>query len=312
MTAMGKIYITGSSGVLGYELGCHFATQPDCRVRAVARSPLPLVPKTGFAFAQHVSLFDAEWLLPGDRDATVIHCAGLSNPRADFNSFSTLSRDHILPHVEMLETMLAHGWRGRLIYPSSGGTIYGDVSELPIRETHPTNPKSYYGLQKQCLENILTHMSDRFGFELVILRISNPFGSLVPKTVQGVIPILLQAFLEGTRFRVFGDGSAERDYIHMDDVCAAVAASVRTPLPERRLVLNIGSGEGVAINDLIGMLGGLLDRSLDCEHVSVEHDVRSNVLCTDLARARLDWQPQIPFAEGLKRLVDQVRANTHH
>lgn len=311
MTAMGKIYITGGSGVLGYELGCHFATQPDCRVQAVARSPLPLVPETGFAFEQHASLFDAEWLLPGDRDATVIHCAGLSNPRTNFNSFSTLARDHILPHVEMLETMLARGWRGRLIFPSSGGTVYGDATELPIRETHPTNPKSYYGLQKQCLENILTHMSDRSGFELVILRISNPFGSLVPKTVQGVIPILLQAFLDGTRFQVFGDGTAARDYIHMDDVCAAVEAAVRTALPERRLVLNIGSGEGVAINDLIATLGRLLGRRLDYEHVPVEHDVLSNVLCTDLAQARLNWQPRTPFAEGLKRLVDQVRVNPH-
>lgn len=308
---MRKIYITGSSGVLGYELCCHFATRPDFRVQAVARSPLPLVPKTDFPFEQHVSLFDAEWLRAGDLDATVIHCAGLSNPRTNFNSFSTLARDHILPHVEMLETMLARGWRGRLIFPSSGGAIYGDAVEIPIRETHPNNPKSYYGLQKQCLENILAHMSERSGFELVVLRISNPFGSLVRKPSQGVIPILLQAFLDGTQFQIFGDGTAERDYIHMDDVCAAIEAAVRTALPERRLTLNIGSGSGLAINDLIEMLGQLLSRSLDCEHVPVEHDVGSNVLCTALARERLGWKPQIPFTHGLKQLVDQVNDNTH-
>lgn len=306
---MHKVYVTGSSGMLGYALAGHFAACPETRVQAIARSPLPSETRPGFDFEQNASLYDADWYFPGDSDATLIHCAGLSNPRSAFNSFSTLATGHILPHVEMLESMLERGWRGRLIYPSSGGAVYGEVDELPIREEHPGSPKGFYGLQKLCLEQILNFMADRHGFELVILRVANPYGSLVRKTTQGVIPILIRAYLEGSRFRVFGDGTAERDYIHIDDVCTAFAAAARTALPERRLTLNIGSGQGVAINDLIAMIGGLLGRELDREYIPVEVDVRSNILCNARARERLGWRPQIPFAEGMERLVSRMRAD---
>ncbi|WP_300513175.1 NAD-dependent epimerase/dehydratase family protein [Aliiroseovarius sp.] len=309
---MRAIYITGASGVIGSSLALHFATAGDRRVFAVGRTPCPTLPAGHPGQKGVTDLFDAKWLEPGDPDATIVHCAGLANPRQEFRNFAELSRDHILPHIDMLERMLERGWCGRLIFFSSGGAIYGDTLELPIRETHPTNPKSFYGLHKLCLERAFIHMAQTHGFELVILRVANPYGSHVRKPQQGVIPILLNRIEKDRPFRVIGDGTAERDYIEMSDLCDAVTRTIALNMQHRRaIILNIGSGIGTSLNDLIAIMEEITGKTLIKFNEPVLHDVQSNVLDCHRARNVLNWQPQTALESGLRKLIGERHVHNH-
>jgi UDP-glucose 4-epimerase len=299
------VYITGASGVLGSELAHHFVKNSSFRVGAVSRRPCPLLPQDHPAQITVASPFDADWFSPDRAEATILHCAGLSDPRKDFDSFATLAQDHILPHVAMVESLLARGWKGRLIYFSSGGAVYGNTLQLPIPETHPTSPISFYGLHKLCLERALEHLARARGFDLVILRVSNPYGATVTKLNQGVIPILFRAYLTDSLFTVIGDGSAQRDYIEISDLCRAVSLCVTHQMQEQILTLNIGSGDGIALSDLITMIGGVLNRRLRTRHLKAVHDVQSNILCRRRAREVLGWQPHVSLNEGLHRYVEK-------
>ena len=303
---MKKVYITGASGVLGAGFAEYFDRLPDYSPVAVSRRPCPLLPDGNKAQRQVSNIFDASWLDAGDTGATVLHCAGLSQPRAQFKNFDVLAREHILPHIAMVEAMLERGWRGRLIFLSSGGTVYGNPLEIPIPETHPTSPVSFYGLHKLRLERAFSHLVQTRGFELIILRVSNPYGSMVSKPDQGVIPILINAFLTGQTFRIIGDGEAVRDYIEVGALCRAVERAVRVGVGGRELVLNIGSGQATSLNRLIEILSGFLERPLATTSIVSENDVQSNVLDCTRARAVLDWRLEVPLEVGLTRFLEKL------
>lgn len=307
---MGRVYITGASGVIGSDLAQHFAWENYREFRAVSRRPCPTLPANHPAQVQVETIFDGAWLAPDDRDATILHCAGLSNPREDFRNFAVLAREHVLPPVEMIEALLARGWRGRMVLFSSGGTVYGNPLELPIPEDHPLAPISAYGLHKVILERAFSDLALQRDFELVILRVSNPYGSMVTKPNQGVIPILIRAFLRGEAFNMIGDGTAERDYISMRDLNDAVDRVIDFEMPSPVEIFNIGSGEKTSLNDLISILHDLTGRDLQLRHTASKVDVHSNVLDCSHARDELGWSAKVALHDGLKDYLEHF--NVHH
>lgn len=297
--------------MIGSELAAAFADGDGAaRVAAVSRRPCSILAADHPAQHQARAVFDGSWLAPGDTDAAILHCAGLSDPRATFRNFAVLAHEHILPHVEMVEALLARGWRGRLVFFSSGGTVYGDALHLPIREDHPKAPISTYGLHKLILERALAQLAEDRGFELVILRVSNPYGSMVSKPNQGVIPILIKAMLRDAEFQIIGDGHAERDYLEITDLIAAVRKVIAFEMREPVEIFNIGSGERTSLLDLIAVLTKQTGHELRTVYTPSKIDVKSNVLDCGRAREMLGWEAKVPLKEGLAKLVE--RMNVHH
>lgn len=297
--------------MIGSELAAAFVNgDGSARVTAVSRRPCPTLAADHPAQRHAGAIFDASWLAPDDTDATILHCAGLSDPRATFRNFAVLAHEHILPHVEMVEALLARGWRGRLMFFSSGGTVYGDALHLPIREDHPKAPVSMYGLHKLILERALAQMAEDRGFELVVLRVSNPYGSMVSKPNQGVIPILIKALLRDVEFQIIGDGYAERDYLEITDLIAAVRKVITFEMQGLVEIFNIGSGERTSLLDLIALLERLTGHELRTVYSPSKLDVKSNVLDCSRAREMLGWEAQVPVEAGLAKLVE--RMNVHH
>jgi UDP-glucose 4-epimerase len=306
-----NIYITGASGVIGSELAAAFTDDGGAAgVRAVSRRPCPTIAADHLAQFQTSAIFDGSWFATDDTDATILHCAGLSDPRATFRNFGVLAHEHILPHVEMVEALLANGWRGRLVFFSSGGTVYGEALYLPIREDHPKDPISMYGLHKLILERALAQMAEDRGFELVILRVSNPYGSMVTKPNQGVIPILITAMLRDTEFQIIGDGHAERDYLEITDLIAAVRKVIASEMRKPVEIFNIGSGERTSILDLIAVLTRLTGHELRTVYSASKDDVKSNVLDCSRAQEMLGCEAKVSLEDGLAKLVE--RMNVHH
>lgn len=305
-----EIFITGSSGVLGYDVLRHFHQTVDATVHGVSRRALAgpsSEPKDALPNLVVDDLFAADWLAEASRDATLVHLAGLANPRVTFENYATLSEQEIWPHIKMMETLLARGWRGHLVYISSGGAIYGDVDQLPIPETQTTRPKGYYALQKISIENALVFLANQYDFRLTILRVSNPYGSTALKQGQGVVPILLKAALKAETFTAIGTGEALRDYIHISDLCRAiemVCMNLGDTDASPINIVNVGSGTGTSLNALIEMVTELTGRQLHVARSDPTFDVKSNVLDIALADQLLGWQPQVDIREGLKRMLD--------
>lgn len=305
------IVITGSSGMLGFELLRHFSADSRFRATGVSRRGLP-VPCEGLAAIAAPDPFAADWLSDDRRNATIVHCAGLSDPRRRFSGFSELATGEILPQVAFVERLLELGWRGHFVFLSSGGTVYGDTDRLPVPEDHPLRPKSFYGIHKTAIETALNFLSMHHDFRLTVLRVSNPYGSIITKKGQGVIPILIDTALSGERFTRIGSGDELRDYLFISDFCGAVEKAVTIGTEPTALTLNVGSGTGTSLNRLIGLVSDALERRIAIETRPASVDVRSSVL--DIARARsvLGWAPLVPIEEGIAAVVAQRRALPGH
>ncbi len=297
------VYVTGSSGVLGFEILSHLH---DAGIAAsgVARKPLPL--RNGqLRQISTPEVLRAGWL-PGRADATIVHCAGLASPRVHFNEFAELSRRDIEPQLRFAELLVAKGWRGHMVYLSSAG-VYGDADRLPIPEHAPLAAKSWYALQKIAVEQGLSLLAQRHGFRLTILRAANVYGAAAAGPTFGVVTILLDALRTGKPFRMLGGGTSLRDYIHASDFCAAIESCCRRPPPGPVTVLNIGSGEGTSLATLTDLLPRIAGGALNIVHQPQEEEVASSVLDISRARAALGWAPVVDLQEGLRRTVAVTR-----
>ena len=143
--------------------------------------------------------------------------------------------------------------KGKLIFLSSGGTIYGEQLIQPIDEQAKLEPNNHYGNLKLCIENTLRIMAERNGLECIIARISNPYGpgQDFEKGV-GFIDAAIKKFLKSEMLEIWGDGEIVRDYIYIDDVSAMLHELVEYEGTE--IAFNLSSATGTSQNQIIRML----------------------------------------------------------
>jgi UDP-glucose 4-epimerase len=145
----------------------------------------------------------------------------------------------------MLDVARASGVK-RIVFSSSGGTVYGPPMTTPIPEDHPTNPSCSYGIVKLAIEKYLALYNNLCGLDYIVLRIANPYGErqrLVGG--QGAVAAFLGRALRGEAIEIWGDGSVIRDYIYIGDVCDALIAAATCHSVQG--VLSIGSGIGMML-----------------------------------------------------------------
>lgn len=297
------IFVTGSSGMLGYELHDFLTRRMMGPVVGISRQERQAADQRLINHVDQAPL-GAGWMTNGALNSTIVHCAGLSNPRRAFDSLSSLTELEITPQIRFAEALVDRGWRGHLILVSSGGAVYGDVETLPIAETAPRQPKGFYGLAKVVVEDNLAFLARKVGFRLTILRVANPYGARIRKPDQGVIPVILDAALGDKAFRMLGNGEELRDYIHISDFTAAVAGACQLADGPLVNIFNIGSGKGTSLRQLIQIISDLSGRQITFDAQPSALDVRSNVLDITQARVVLGWSPKIRIEDGLRILID--------
>lgn len=194
-----------------------------------------------------------------------------------------------------------------LVYVSSGGTVYGPPKFLPVTEDHPTDPQSSYGVTKLMLEKYTALYAARAGITWRIARPANAYGPGQRTTSsQGIIGIALERIKRGEPVEVWGDGEVRRDYIHVDDLVRAIAVLGNYLGPET--VFNVGTGTATSVNEIIDLMGRAVDRAIRrVTHPAHAHDVPVNVLDISRLKRETAWQPHIPIADGIRRLVDEVQ-----
>lgn len=215
--------------------------------------------------------------------------------------------------INILDAVVVSGCK-RVVFASSGGVLYGDVTE-PAPETTPANPISPYGITKWVGEKYLEFYAREHGITAVALRYSNVYGPRQnPHGEAGVVAIFCKKLLAGEPARINGDGRYVRDYVYGPDVAdanlAALTLGDTAVTPGQLVSLNIGTGVGTDVNELEALLRSQLQKQQGHEDQTRPlpapefgparaGDLRSNLLAIDHAANLLSWQPTTDLVKGL-------------
>jgi UDP-glucose 4-epimerase len=236
---------------------------------------------------------------------TVVHLVATIIPGSTFEDYKREYQQVIFPTIELME-VCAHR-KIKFVYFSSGGTIYGNRTDLrPFVETDAMAPISYYGWSKQMMENSIHYIHRTSGLKYLILRPSNPYGhgqNLHAK--QGLIAVALGRIFAGEPISVWGNGSNVRDYIYIDDLAEVVCQLLENEV--YNTTLNIGSGEGHSINDIITILKEVVEENVMVEYVSSRKvDVANMILDTTELKKYVDFHPT-PLKEGVSTFYNGIK-----
>lgn len=217
------------------------------------------------------------------------------------------ARVNVLGSIGLLQACTKHGVR-KVVYASTGGALYGEGRTLPAPEDHPVNPEAPYGASKHTVEHYLYIWKLLHGLDYTVLRYPNVFGPRQnPHGEAGVNAIFIGLMLEGKRPRIFGDGEAVRDYLFVDDVVAANVLALEKGSGE---MLNIGTGIGTSVNDIVRELKSILSFPEDAIYEAPRPgEIQRIYLDASRAKQVLGWQPTVTFRAGLERTVDWSRHN---
>lgn len=231
----------------------------------------------------------------------IIHLASTTVPATSNLDPVADITGNLVATVRLLEMMRAARLR-RIVYLSSGGTVYGIPQTDPVAETHPLQPISSYGIVKVAVENYLYMEQWLHGLQPVVLRASNPYGPRQGHTgIQGIIGTHLWRIARGEPVEVWGDGSVVRDFIHVRDLAELC---VRAVLSEATGCFNAGSGEGTSVRQIVECI----DRTVQADGGAPvrptytpgrNFDVPRVVLDITRARQSLDWTPQTGLDAGI-------------
>jgi len=199
----------------------------------------------------------------------------------------------------------------KIIFVSSGGTIYGIPKEVPIKESHPTDPLCSYGIGKLTIEKYLHLYMVLHGIEYIVLRLGNPYGERQRISAsQGAVAVFLNKALHDELIEIWGDGNVVRDYIYVGD--AVRALSQAKSFAGKSGIFNIGAGQGRSLNEIIFAIEQLLGRPVRLRYLSARpFDVPVNVLDISRAKQCLNWEPRVSFEDGLRRTWQWMRSEMH-
>lgn len=228
----------------------------------------------------------------------VVFLANSSLPGSANIDLSAEVKAHVQVSVKAAEICSDQGVK-RFIFSSSGGTVYGYSSQEPLREDMATCPRNAYGVSKLAIEHYLRIINMQRKLETVSLRISNPYGEgQRALRNQGFIAAAMQHAKSGKTLPIWGDGTVERDFIHVSDVARAFALACATQTPPE--ICNIGSGQATSLLEVLDQIRQALGQPVD---VAFEPgrmvDVARNVLDITRAEAELGWTPQVSLQDGL-------------
>ncbi len=223
----------------------------------------------------------------------------VTDPRDDANR-------NVLGTIAVAEAARLAGVR-KVVFTSSGGSIYGTPEQLPVAETAPINPKSPYAASKVSAEVYLNTYRELYGLDCTHLAPANVYGPRQnPHGEAGVVAIFAGALLTGGPTTVFGDGGNTRDYVYVGDVVSAFVAASGDRGGGRRY--NIGTGVQTSDRALHTLVAHAANAPDEPEFAPARlGDLRASALDASAARAELGWRPAVDLAEGIGRTVDYFR-----
>lgn len=251
-----------------------------------------------------------EKILADNDIQTVVHLVSTLIPGSGYDDFNREFQNMIFPSIRLMEFCAKKNIK--FVYFSSGGTIYGNRNDMkPFVETDEQKPISYYGWSKQMMENAILFKNRTERLKYLIVRPSNPYGhgqNLHGK--QGLVAVAIGKLLDNKPVEVWGDGSAIRDYIYIDDLAKIVYQLIDKDVHNESV--NIGCGRGYSVNDVLAFLKIISKVDFKIEYENARPmDVSNMVLDTTKMLKYVDIE-LTPMLKGMEEFyLESLKDNNH-
>lgn len=233
----------------------------------------------------------------------VFHLAARPGVRASWRDFATASDANILATQKVLDA-IAQNPETRLVFASSS-SVYGSSDEFPVPETRQLAPISPYGVTKAACEALLSAYASQFELSLTSLRYFTVYGPRQRSDMA--FTRWINFALRGSPLPVYGDGKAIRDFTYVDDVVEATLLAAGDPVTGHR-IFNVAGGGPVSVNDVIELLGEILERPIEIRHTApAKGDPARTGGDISLIRNELGWHPTTDIRDGLTRQVEWAK-----
>ncbi len=296
-----RFLILGGAGFIGSHL-CDALLSAGYSVRLFDRLGVP--PYRVFTEQEPIEWIQGDFSSTADIEKAVdgcqivFHLVSTTLPKSSNDDPVYDVESNVVGTLRFLDAA-RHAGVEKIVFVSSGGTVYGVPQLIPISETHPTDPVSSYGIGKLAIEKYLHLYEVLHGMEYCVLRLANPFGERQRvNAAQGAVAVFMNRAIHNQPIEIWGDGSVVRDYIYIANVVDALVKAAFYSGKER--LFNIGSGQGKSLNDILAAIEVLLNRPVNRTYLaSRSFDVPANVLDITHAQKHLAWSPQVSFETGL-------------
>lgn len=302
-----KILFIGGAGFIGSSLVKEFLKDDKYEVSVIEPSFANVSRLNGLKvqiFRESLNNVESvEKILDENHIETVVHLVSTLIPGSGYDDFNKEFENMIFPSIRLMEFCAKRDIK--FVYFSSGGTIYGNRSDMkPFVETDEQRPISYYGWSKQMMENAILFKNRTEQLKYLIVRPSNPYGhgqNLHGK--QGIVAVAIGKLLDGKPVEVWGDGSAIRDYIYIDDLARIIYQLIDRDVLNQ--AVNIGSGRGYSVNDVLAFLKIISKQDFKIEFENARPmDVSNMVLDTTKMLSYVDVK-LTPMLEGMKQFYQE-------
>ncbi len=230
----------------------------------------------------------------------VLHLAAKADTRAAVTDPYPYVVTNIIGTLNVLEASVAHGVKQ--VVAASSSSVYGNNPNVPWSESnHELNPISPYGVTKLCTEHLAYTYYKNHQLPVTMLRYFNAYGE---GNRPGMVPYKwAEALLTDRQIELSGDGSRRRDYTYIGDIVRATIAALRTPLGFE--VINLGQSSPLSLRELLSIFETVTGKTaIINERPSHAASVEDTYADTQKAKELLDWTPEVPHEEGIRRLVD--------
>ena len=305
---MKKILLIGGAGFIGSNIICKLQ-HGDYEIHVCEPVGANMQRLNGLEVrVHHALLSDIEVvskIIQDNEIEMVVHLVSTLIPGSTYEDYKKEYKNVIFPSIELMG--LCAQKKVRFVFFSSGGTVYGNRSDvLPFKETDAMNPISYYGWSKQMMENSIQFMYRTVGLDYLILRPSNSFGhgqNLYGK--QGLVAVAIGKLLKNEEIEVWGDGSALRDYIYVDDLANIFVKLIEADV--HNTTLNIGCGQGYSVNDVLAFLKIVSGKEMKIVYKNPRLvDVSNMILDTSRLKTLISYE-MTPFMDGVRMFYEEVK-----
>jgi len=293
-----SVLLIGGCGFIGKYITASLAKK-DIPTIVFDRNANPLMSTEKFIFVRgdFYNRLELESVIRDYGVTSVIHLVHSTIPQSSNDNPEFDATSNIGGTLVLLDLCVKYLIR-KIVFLSSGGSVYGTSESTLIDENHPTNPISSYGITKLTIEKYLGLFHQIHGLSYIAIRAGNPYG-ITDKQFRknGIIPIFIRQMVENKSIHIFGDGEIIRDYFHVCDLADLCRIAV---FSDYCGVLNAGSGIGTSINQLVS----LISRTVRMTPKIIQEERRNFdppciILDCRKALKYLHWKPSISLKEGI-------------
>ena len=298
---MKKYLLLGGNGFIGKYITNYLATENKVIVADYNINSTIFHPNIEYKKIDFINCEDFSMYLDGVD--TVVHLISTIGPNDNLNNINKELKDNVFPTIKLLDDMVKNKNK-KIVFISSGGTIYGEHSEDAILENEPKKPICNYGIIKDLIEKYIQLYNHYYNLDYRIVRLANPYSEVTKDgRKQGIIPIFMDLLLNNEEINIWGDGNDIRDYIYIDDMINAVIKVMEYEGNEK--IFNIGTGIGHSVNEVLNIILNELNISNPKVnyHENRKCDVKNNVLNIDKITSTVYWKPETTLEDGIKKLL---------